>query len=69
MIHFFLKHLKPKYDLLDGDFISLVSVLEQALEVVCSDVLRDRERKQAYLRARKMAHDDRVALEQPLLAA
>jgi hypothetical protein len=67
--NFFLKHLKPKYKLMDGDFISLVSVIEAALEVICDEVLCDQERRNAYRMVRKMAHYDRVALDDPLLMA
>jgi hypothetical protein len=66
--NFFLNHLKPKYKLLDGDFIPLVSVLEQALELVGNSVCPNPDSVEAYRRARKMAHEDRVALEEPLAA-
>ena len=66
--NFFINHLKPKYKLLDGDFIPLVSVLEQALELVGNSVCVGDDSVQAYRQARKMAHDDRVALEEPLAA-
>jgi hypothetical protein len=66
--NFFINHLKPKHKLLDGDFIPLVSVLEQALELVGNSVCVDDDSVQAYRQARKMAHDDRVALEEPLAA-
>jgi len=66
--NFFLNHLKPKYRLLDGDFIALVSVLEQALEMVGDTVCSDETRVDAYRKARRMAHDDRVELEPPLAA-
>lgn len=65
--NFFLKHLKPRYKLLDGDFIALVSVLEQAFQVVGSEICADDEYINAYRQARKMAHEDRVAIE-PLAA-
>jgi hypothetical protein len=65
--NFFLNHLKPKYKLLDGDFIPLVSVLEQALEFVGRTVCPSDDSVEAYRKARKMAHEDRVALE-PLAA-
>lgn len=60
--NFFLNHLKEKYQFLDGDFIALVSVLEQALQVV-GHVCTSAECVDAYKKARKMAHEDRVALE------
>jgi hypothetical protein len=65
--NFFLNHLKPKYELLDGDFIALVSVLEQALAFVGKTVCPSKDSVEAYRKARKMALDDRVALE-PLAA-
>ena len=66
--NFFLNHLKPKHKLLDGDFIALVSVLEQALEFVGNSVCPTEASVDAYRKARKMAHEDRVALEGPLAA-
>ena len=66
--NFFINHLKPKYKLLDGDFIPLVSVLERAVEVVGYTVCPTDDSVEAYRKARKMAHDDRVALEDPLAA-
>jgi hypothetical protein len=64
--NFFLNHLKEKYPLLEGDFIALVSVLEHAVQVV-GNACTDPDCREAYRSARKMAHDDRVALE-PLAA-
>jgi hypothetical protein len=66
--NFFLNHLKPKYELLDGDFIALVSVLEQALEFVGKSVCPSKDSVEAYRQARKMALDDRVALDHHLAA-
>ena len=63
--NFFLKHLQPKYKLIDADFIPLVSVIEQALEVVGEEVTEDPPRREAYRKVRRMAHDDRVEI-QPL---
>jgi hypothetical protein len=65
--NFFINHLKPKYKLIDGDFIPLVSVIEQALQVVGDKVCVDKADVEAYRSARKIAHEDRVALE-PLAA-
>jgi hypothetical protein len=59
----FLNHLKPKHRLLDRDFIALVSVIEQAFQVVGDQVCRSSASVEAYRRARKMAHEDKVALE------
>ncbi len=71
--NFFLNYLKPKYDLLDGDFISSVSVLEEALQVICDETFGSQEQKQdrknAYRAARRMAHDDRVEFDSPLRKA
>jgi len=61
--NFFINHLKPKYKLIDGDFISLVSVIEQALQIVGDRVCVDEADVAAYRCARKIAHDDRVAIE------
>ena len=61
--NFFLNHLKPKYQFLDNDFIALVSVIEQAIQIFGERYCADQERIEAYRSARKMAHDDRVSLE------
>jgi len=66
--NFFITHLKPKYRLLDGDFIALVSVIEQAFQVVGDVAWPDQERIEAYRSARKMAHEDRVCIEEPIAA-
>ena len=66
--NFFLNHLKPKYKLFDGDFIALVSVIEEAFELVGNTICPSEDSIEAYRKARKMAHDDRVALEEPLAA-
>jgi hypothetical protein len=63
----FIKHLKPKYKLLDDDFIPLVSVIEDAVQLVGDKVTRDPETKTAYRAVRRMAHEDRVSIE-PLAA-
>jgi hypothetical protein len=65
--NFFIKHLKPKYKLLDDDFIPLVSVIEEAVQLVGDEVTSDPEKKTAYRAVKRMAHDDRVAIE-PLAA-
>ena len=65
--NFFINHLKPRYKMLDGDFIALVSVIEEAFQLVGDKVCPNEESIEAYRRARKIAHDDRVALE-PLAA-
>jgi hypothetical protein len=68
--NFFLKHLQPKYKLLDDDFVPLVSAIEEAIQIVGDQIISDPERKAAYREARRMAHDDRVFIEhmQPLAA-
>lgn len=67
--NFFISHLKPQYELMDADFIPLVSVLERAFQAVGNGLLTDQNRQAAYRQARKMAHEDRVALEPDRLAA
>jgi hypothetical protein len=62
-----ITHLKPKYDLLDDDFVPLVSVIEDAVQLVGEKVTRDREIMSAYRAVKKMAHDDRVSIK-PLAA-
>jgi hypothetical protein len=66
--NFFLTRLKPRYDLLDDHFIPLVAVIEAALDVICCDVF-DEQRRKAYRDVRKMAHEDKVALDGPMPAA
>ena len=60
--NFFIKHLQPRYKLLDDDFIPLVSVIEEAVQVVGDNVIRDQETKDAYRAVKRMAHDDRVEI-------
>jgi hypothetical protein len=65
--NFFLKHLQPKYQILDNDFIPLVSAIEQVLQIVGDDITSDLDRKNAYRQAKLMAHEDSVAIK-PLAA-
>jgi hypothetical protein len=65
--NFFLKHLQPKYKLIDDDFIPLVSVIEEAVQTVGDEILGDAPRQRAYREVKQMAHDDKVKL-QPLAA-
>ena len=66
----FLKHLQPKYKFLDDDFLPLVSVIEEAIQIIGDQLMNNPERKAAYRDARRMAHDDRVSIDhvQPLAA-
>ena len=66
--NFFLNHLKPRYKLLDHDFISLVSVIEEAVQVMGDKLVADPERQDAYWQARKMAHEGNATIE-PIGAA
>ena len=66
--NFFLTYLKPRHELLDDDFISLVSVIEQAVQVMGDKLVRDPERQDAYRQARKMAHEGNATIE-PIGAA
>jgi hypothetical protein len=54
---------KPRYSLLDDDFISLVSVIEAAVQVMGEKLVTDPERQDAYRQARKMAHEGNAAIE------
>jgi hypothetical protein len=68
--NFFLNHLKPRYQLLDDDFISLVSVIEEAVQVMGDKILSHPERKDAYRQARKMAFEGKAAIDPiPAMAA
>jgi hypothetical protein len=68
--NFFLKHLQPKYKLVDDDFVPLVSAIEEAIQLIGDQLMNHPERKAAYREARRMAHDDRVCIEhmEPLAA-
>ena len=66
--NFFLKKLQPKYKLLDDDFIPLVSVIEDAVQLIGDEFTRDPERRTAYRQARQMAHDDSVAIHETIAA-
>ena len=61
--NFYLKHLKPTYDLLDNDFISLVTVIERALEAA-GDSIFGYDRKTAYRQAHRIAAEDQVKLHE-----
>jgi hypothetical protein len=61
--NFFLTYLKPKHKLLDDDFISLVSVIEEAVQVMGDKLVSHPERKAAYQQARKMAFEGKAAIE------
>src|SRR3981189_4017225 len=61
--NFFLTYLKPRHELLDDDFISLVSVIEQAVQVMGDKLVGDPERQDAYRQARKMAHEGNDTIE------
>jgi hypothetical protein len=63
----FINHLQPKFKLLDDDFIPLVSVIEEAVQLIGDKVTRDPATKTAYRTVKRMAHDDRVSIE-PLAA-
>lgn len=65
--NFFLTRLKPTYNLLDDHFIPLVTVIEQALQIVGDKVTSDPDVRDAYRQARRMAHEDSVSIE-PLAA-
>jgi len=67
--NFFLKHLKPRYQLLDDDFIPMVSVIEEAVQVVGDELVSHPERKAAYRDVKKMAHEDKVKMEPMPIAA
>jgi hypothetical protein len=61
--NFFLKHLKPRYRLIDDDFISLVSVIEEAVQVMGDEHFSDQSRKDAYRQVRKMAFEGNASIE------
>jgi hypothetical protein len=65
--NFFLNHLKMKSQLLDDDFIPLVSAIEDVVKLIGDELTRDLGRKEAYRQAKLMAHQDSVSIE-PLAA-
>ena len=65
--NFFLNHLITKSQILDDDFIPLVSAIEDLVKLIGDELTRDLERKEAYRQAKRMAHQDSVAIE-PLAA-
>ena len=65
--NFFLTYLQPKHKLLEDDFISLVSVIEEAVQVMGDGLVTHPERKTAYQQARKMAFEGKAAIE-PMVA-
>ncbi len=65
----FLKHLQPKYKFLDDDFLSLVSVIEAAMQIIGDQLTDNPSRKAAYREARRMAHEERVSIDHQPIAA
>jgi hypothetical protein len=61
--NFFLKHLQPKYQLLDDDFMPMVSVIEEAVRVMGDELISHPERKAAYRDVKRMAHEERVSID------
>lgn len=65
--HFFSETLQPKHNLSEGDFIPLVSVLEEMLtqiggELTCSAEEQKSRRANAYCQAKELAERDNVNL-------
>lgn len=62
--HLYLKHLVPKYHLNDRDFLSLITVLEDAMSVGANGIFEESERQSAYRDALQIAKQDDVRVEQ-----
>lgn len=60
--NFFLSHLKPRYRLLDDQFVALVSVIEVAVTKAAIEVFETADAKAAYTDAYNMAFVDNVEL-------
>lgn len=61
--NFFLTYLQPKYQLLDDDFMPMVSVIEEAVKVMGDELVNHPERKAAYREVKRMAHNERVSID------
>ena len=61
--NFYLRHLRFKYKNDNEDFLSLVSVLEEALSLLGRKIFDDDQIKVAYENAFKIAEEDRVKLK------
>lgn len=60
--NFYLRHLRFKFKGDDGDFLSLVSVLEEALSLLGEKIFDNDKIKIAYENAFRIAEEDRVKL-------
>jgi hypothetical protein len=62
--HFFLRYLKPKYDLQDQHFMRLIDVLQKALSVGGDAIFDAVDRQAAYRQALEIAEQDGVLVDE-----
>jgi len=68
--NFFLKYLQPKHNLLDEQFLAVVSIIEIAATKAGIEAFGDiAEQRAAYISAYGIALDDRVTMERLPIAA
>jgi hypothetical protein len=62
--HLYLTYLMPKHHLKDKHFLSLITVLEDVMSVGGDALFEKAEREAAYRKAREIAAEDNVQLDQ-----
>lgn len=62
--NFYLREVLPKVEAIgDEDFLMLVTVFETAIKKAADGLFEERQRKEAYQQARRMAFEDKVILK------
>ena len=58
--HFYLRHVRDKFNRNDGVFLELIDILEQAVNNLGNEVFSEHERLSAYAKAQDIAKEDEV---------
>jgi hypothetical protein len=61
--NFYIRHIKEKYKLDDQQFLSIIPVLEEIINLVGVKLFEDKGIKEAYENAFKIAEEDHVLLK------
>ncbi len=59
--NFYLRQLTPKYDFSERDFVTLIDILQEAVKYL-GDGLFEKERRDAYQKAMRIAQEDHRGL-------
>ena len=62
--HLYNAYLKPKYNLIDNQFLSLINVLESAMSIEGDALFEKTERQTAYRCALEIASEDDVRVDE-----